>query len=325
MDTDLVDASEVTSDSVMKAAVGDLPEDPVARAQERLSRLRSTFAASIAIVAQMHQDRDWEHLTREDGSAYTSLAEVMVDVFNVSASMARRYVQGARDFYVPLSELTVDGTRIEITSGDVAKLGQSGIAEVVDTARERLEGVEDPEEASRIISDSVAETKGRAEGAGAEGGADFDGYDPEPAPARPERGQDYGADMMGDLPDDDGSLDTGPAADAYGPVYTGLEEDEDDASGSGVTGSGSDAVERILAGASSFAGEEDRTALPPRLREVAHALHVLAGMDPVEVGELIDYDTRGVLLPAGDALTAVKRLRSTVETAPWFIARMTQE
>lgn len=320
METELAGTEEATVDAMMAATLSNLPEDPAERARVRLARLRTTFAASLAIVAEMHQDRDWEHLTRDDGTPYNSLAEVMVDVFNVSISMARRYVQGARDFYLPLSALTVEGTRIEITSGDVATLGQGGISEVVDTARDRLDGVDDPDEASQIISDSVADARERKNTSDGDMG-DFDGYDPGTSSGNNERRGD--GDLMNDLPDDDdGDFNTGPQGDAYGPVYTGLEDDEDD--DSPVPTSGTDAVEKILAGARTFEAEEDQRALNPTLKDVYQALQTLAHVDPVEVSEMIDYDNRGVLLPVDEALTSVKRLRATVESSPWFISRLSQ-
>lgn len=325
MDKELVDAEEATVEAMMTAALSNLPEDPAERARVRLARLRTTFAASLALVAEMHQDRDWEHLTREDGSPYRSLAEVLVDVLNVSTSMARRYVQGARDFYLPLSELTVEGTRIEITSGDVATLGQEGIADAVGSARDRLDGVEDPDEASQIISDSVADAKERKNAPTdfEARDSDFDGYDPMTSSAGGERESRNGGDLMGDLPDDDdGDFTSGPHGDAYGPVYTGLEEDED--GGSPAPTSGTDAVEKILAGARTFETDEDQGALNPPLRDVVRALQTLASIDPVQVGEMIDYENRGVLLPVDGALTSVKRLRAAVESSPWFISRMSQ-
>lgn len=317
MDTEVENAEEATVDALVTAALGNLPDDPVERAHVRLARLRSTFSASLAIVAEMHQDRDWEHLSRDDGTPYKSLAEVMVDVFNVSISMARRYVQGARDFYLPLSELTVDGTRIEITSGEVATLGQGGIADAVDTARDRLDGVDDPDEASEIISDSVAEAKERKANPDDMGdGPDFDGYDPGTVASG---GGKDGGDLTDDLPDDDGDFNTGPHGDAYGPVYTGNDDDDAD-----VPASGSDAVERILSGAQTYESEKDQRALTEPLKDVFKALRTLADMDPVEVSDMIDYDNRGVLLPVDDALTSVKRLRANVESSPWVISRLSQ-
>lgn len=320
METEVAGTEEATVDAMMAATLSNLPEDPAERARVRLARLRTTFAASLAIVAEMHQDRDWEHLTRDDGTPYNSLAEVMVDVFNVSISMARRYVQGARDFYLPLSELTVEGTRIEITSGDVATLGQGGISDAVDTARERLDGVDDPDESSKIISDSVADARERKNPSEGDMG-EFDGYDPGmPSEGEERRGD---GDLMNDLPDDDGGdFDAGPQADAYGPVYTGLGDDDDD--DSPVPSSGTDAVEKILSGARTFDAEDDQRALNPELKDVYQALQTLAHMDPVALSEMIDYDNRGVLLPVDEALTSVKRLRTTVESSPWFISRLSQ-
>lgn len=325
MEIEIAGAEEATVDVLVMAALGNLPEDPVERAQMRLARLRTTFAASLAIVADMHQDRDWEHLTREDGTPYVSLAEVMVDVFNVSISMARRYVQGARDFYLPLSALTIEGTRIEITSGEVATLGKEGIADAVDTARERLDGVDDPDEASQIIADSLSEAKARKSppGGGSDGGdegGDFDGYDPGTSSSGESKDR-YTGDLMDDLPDDDeGGSDGGPTGDAFGPVYTGLEEDDDGV----LPVSGDEAIARIFAGAPTYETEADQSGLSDPLKEVFMALRTLAKMDPVLIGEMIDYDNRGVLLPVDDALKSVKRLRASVEASPWIISRLSQ-
>lgn len=310
---EVANVEEATVDALMTAALSNLPEDPAERARMRLARLRSTFAASLAIVAEMHQDRDWEHLSRDDGTPYASLAEVMVDVFNVSISMARRYVQGARDFYLPLSELTVDGTRIEITSGEVAALGREGISDAVATAADLLDGVDDPEEASRLIDDAVRGAKERREAGRADSDEFEDNYDPAPAPSR------RGGDMLDDLPDDDdGDFDftAGPSGDAYGPLTTGLEDDED------APKSGAEAVERVLAGADRYEDEDDLDALTPSLRKIVEALQTLSAMEVGEVSRLVDFDHRGVLLHVDPALNAVKRFRATVESSPWMISRL---
>lgn len=127
---------------------------------------------------------------------------------------------------------------------------------------------------------------------------------------------------MDDLPDDNGDFNTGPHGDAYGPIYTGLEEDEDD--GNPAPASGTEAIERLLSGARTFDSEADQRALAAPLKDIYLALQTLANMDPVQVGEMIDYDNRGVLLPVDEALTSVKRLRSSVEASPWVISRMSQ-
>lgn len=286
----------------------NLPEDPRARAQERLRRLRATFADSLAIIAEMHQDRDWEHLTKEDGTPYASLAEVFSDAMQVSLSMARRYVQGATKFYLPLSEVTVDGTRIEITSGSVASLGDGGLADAVETARGRLEGVDDPEEAEEIITGSLQEAKERKSAQSAEpapswddpedwgrapGEEPFDGYDTPPA-----------GDWPPDADEAEPAQDTEPAAT---PLSSVLE----------------DPVAKVLDGARRFDDPAARDELEPPLRDVTAALFTLAEMDPDELARTVTYDTRGVLVPVGEAMDNAARLRALVETHPWYMARLT--
>src|SRR5699024_11174744 len=134
-------------DSAVEHAVAAETEEsydsPQERAQARFERLSTAFSTTLAIVAEMYRDEDWRYLRKDDGSPYKSLVEVCQVAMGKSAAMARRYVQGARDFYLPLSAVMVDGTRLEITSGDVARLGAAGLDQVVSEAGERLEGVSD--------------------------------------------------------------------------------------------------------------------------------------------------------------------------------------
>lgn len=292
--------------AVMLQAVSDLPEDPRLRAQERFSRLSATFAATLAIVAEMYRDRDWEHLVKEDGSAYSSLAEVLVDGLNVSVSMARRYVQGATGLALPLQEITVEGTRIQITSGAVAALGNDGMSDVVETATERLEGVTDPEESTRIIEETVNEVKKSRAGSGGDSvsggdmgdGADWDGYNP------PSRGYSYGDDDFEALPED--TLDDG----SRGPV-TGVDL--------------VDPAVRVLEGAEDYSDPETLASLEEPLRSIAASLITLRDMDPSEMAALVTYDTRGVLGAVAGAMGQVSRFRALAETQPWFIGLMADD
>lgn len=316
-------------------ALDDLPTDPQERASARLSRLKTTFASTLAIIAAMYQDRDWEHLTKDDGSPYASMAEVLSDALDVSLSMARRYVQGARDFYVPLSQVVIDGTRIEITSGEVASLGKDGLADAVDHAREQLDGVEDPDEASEIVDESVKWAKERKEGqkAAAAGG----GEDAEPAgdwggygedPAKPGAGaHTASADGVGFAEDDEADLiDDLPGAGTAGAAGAFVDdeddtdtdtEDEDEAGGPIQ-----DPISAVLDGAATYDTDEDREQLPDQLREVYAAMQTLATMDPDAVSALVDYETRGFMIPLNEAIDRAARTRSLIETSPWLMSKM---
>lgn len=304
----------------VKAAVDNLPEDPHERAQVRLERLRSSFASSLAIVAEMYRDEDWKYLVREDGTEYNSLAEVFSDVMQVSISMARRYVQGATKFYLPLSEVTVEGTRIEITSGTVASLGDEGMADAVADATSRLAGVDDPDEASAIIGDAVNKAREKKTPASSDGDGwdddfeegDFEGFDPPgrgydgPAPA----GGGGGGDFSG-LPDDDDE-----------DWADGDDEPPTPASGGKVVLE--DPVARVLDGADDYSDPAKLGTLEEPLRSVTAALTTLAEISPEEVAKIVTYDTRGVLVPVTKALTNTTRLRALVETQAWYLSRLTQ-
>jgi hypothetical protein len=126
------------------------------RAGERVARLRAAFADAVEVIALMYRDEDWRHLTRPDGGAYRSMAELVADELGVASAMARRYVQAARDFYLPLAAVAVDGTPIAITSADVRELGTAGLADAVDRAQPALAQTIDPDVSSTIIADALA-------------------------------------------------------------------------------------------------------------------------------------------------------------------------
>ena len=107
-------------------------EEATTRARARLAKITTSFAEVLTVVADMYRDEDWRYLTRDDGTPYSNLAEVLMDALHVSSAMAYRHIQGARDFFLPLSAITVEGTVILITSGDIKALGKSGLAGVVE-------------------------------------------------------------------------------------------------------------------------------------------------------------------------------------------------
>lgn len=297
---------------------GESFSSPEERARTRFERLSTAFSTTLLIVGQMYQDEDWKYLTREDGTPYKSLVEVCQDAMGKSAAMARRYVQGAREFYLPLSEVMVEGTRLEITSGDVATLGSEGLRAVVDGAREKLEGVEDPEEATDIINSSLAEARTQRDASS----------------QRPGDGEAYVEDD-GDAGwgDEGREYHEAPPSDALGPVYTGVEDDDDPAPAapvqtnpqqdtSGAFGGGDDLIGHLIAGAPRFDDEEKRKQLPTPVREVVDAMRVLAGADVASIASALTYENRGVILHADEAQRALVRIRAVAETQPWVVARL---
>lgn len=297
------------------------PDDPAERAKHRLTRLARSFAEVLGTIAQMHRDEDWKYVTREDGSAYTSLAEMLRDNMHISVAMANRYIQGARDLYLPLQELVVQGTPIQITAADVAKLGSTGSREVVDAVNERLTGEEDEYESAAVIAESVAEVKEKRDAERQE--------KREAAASREERG-DGRVDFDGGGAGDDG-WDGGFAVDdpsdgrgatvSGEDAYADLKGDDDPKPAGQVEQSLSadDSIAAMMEGAESYDSVEAVEALPEGLREVVEAMSVLARMDPGEVAKLVDFERRGVVLMVEDASTRMLQMRSRVETSPWFM------
>lgn len=304
------------------ATVGQLVADdeefdsPEERAETRFSRLATAFSATLAIVGQMYRDEDWRYLTKEDGTPYKSLVEVCQVAMGKSVAMARRYVQGARDFYLPLSAIMVEGTRLEITSGDIATLGESGIRSVVDDASERLRGVEDPEEATGIVTDSLSTAREEREKGRREAASGGDGWDEGPSPRE---------------------YHEQPESDASGPVYS-FDEDEDDdapgingaatapaASGSGggyFTDDEDDLISPLLEDAPLFTDSDEMDRLPIAVKRVVRAMLVLEEADASEIAHALDYDNRGIIVHGDHAQKSLARIRSMAETQPWVMSRL---
>lgn len=332
MEAEIIVPGEDESAQGALTILDDLPEDPQERAEARLTRLKATFASTLAIIAAMYEDRDWEHLTRADGTPYASMAEVLSDTLEVSLSMARRYVQGARDFYLPLSQLVVDGTRIEITSGEVASLGKDGLADAVDRATQNLADVDDPESASEVIDDSVKWAKERKEGKKAqeaEGddwepeGEDWGGYGEDPS--KPGAGaHTASADGIGFAEDEDDLMDDLPTPGAAGAAgaFVDDEDDTDTEDEDEAGGPIQDPISAVLDDAATYDTDEDREQLPDQLREVYAAMQTLATMDPDAVSALVDYETRGFMIPLNEAIDRTARMRALIETSPWLMSKM---
>lgn len=294
-------------------------ESPEVRAQTRFSRLSTAFSSTLVIVGQMYRDEDWRYLRKPDGSEYKSLVEVCQIAMGKSVAMARRYVQGARDFYLPLSAIMVEGTRLEITSGDIATLGTDGIRQVVDDASERLQGVDDPEEATGIINDSLSsarEERERGRRESESSSSDWDDSSPREYYEQPE-------------------------PDASGPVYTYTgEEDDDDAPGmpgaaptattqpepedSYFGDAEDDLIAPLLTDAPLFDDDSELDRLPIAVKRIVRAMLVLEKADVAEITHFLNYENRGIIVHSDHAQKALARIRSMAETQPWVMKGLEQ-
>lgn len=315
--------SEIATTTGDEVVVLDpVPSDPHERARVRLERLTTSFATTLAIVAEMYRDEDWRYLSRADGTPYNSLAEVFSDTMQMSMSMSRRYIQGARDFYLPLSEVMVDGTRIEVTSGDIAALGKDGLADAVETAKSRLGDVEDPGESSGVIAGAVEEAKDRKKKSRDEWDDEDadDAFDSGYVSSGGGREGDLGFSGASALPDPDHDWADDEDADDF-------EDDRDDTSGNEASGVDlddlTDPLAKVMGGATTYEDPEVLTSLDEPLRSVVAALVTLSEMDPSDVSKIVTYDTRGALLHVDKALTNITRFRALAETHPWLLSRLT--
>ena len=308
-------AEDVDQNASAATPVTPLREDeefssPEERAEERFNRLSAAFSATLVIVAQMYRDEDWRYLRKDDGSEYTSLVEVVQVAMGKSLSMARRYVQGARDFYLPLSAVMVDGTRLEITSSDIANLGSEGIRSVVDEATERLHGVDDPDEATEIVTDTL---KGARE--------------------ERQRGREEQESSSGREENGGREFHESPAADAFGPVETYTGDEDEWPSDSPVSDSGSagpeshfsadeDLIAPLLAGAPLFREDADLDSLPIAVKRVVRAMLVIEDADVKSIAQALSFENRGIISHVDSAQKSLTRIRSVAEAQPWVLKHL---
>lgn len=313
-----------TSTDLEQVHVGEIAEfDPeravIARA--RFESLTTSFASLMGLIATMYQEEDWKHLTKEDGSTYRSLTEVVADALHLSSAMARRYVQGVKELYIPLSSIAIEGTIINIDSSDVRDLGKDGAKEVRDLAEIRLQGIESAEEASDIIDETIKEVRNKPEETRQpeepfqkdESGAWMDNDGGEEFDAEVLEGKAYcGAEGNGTLcflpgghisPHDWENVDDGTPAVA---ISMDIE----------------DPITDLIASGKNYLDPQERAALPLELAEIVDALAVLAAFNPAAYAQHIDFETRGIgkLLPTVSQNCV--RLQTLIETQPWLLSRL---
>lgn len=132
-------------------AAPTLAETRQERAQRRVTELQSYVQSAFETLAAIYRDEDWKYVNDVRGRPYSRFTEFVQDQLDCVASNARRYQQGITSLVLPLQELTAPGTRIPVTSADVAKLGVTGARVVVEEAPEALKGVSDSDSQTEVL------------------------------------------------------------------------------------------------------------------------------------------------------------------------------
>ncbi|MDV7195376.1 hypothetical protein [Mycolicibacterium fortuitum] len=130
------------------------------RAYRRAQQLHNAFQTAFEVLAEIYRDEDWRYINDAAGRPYTGFTAFVQDQLGCAASNARRYQQGIVGLILPLQELTAPGTRIPVTSSDVARLGVTGARVVIEQAPAALEGLTEPDaqtDALRQLIDSVTQ------------------------------------------------------------------------------------------------------------------------------------------------------------------------
>lgn len=129
----------------------ELAETRQERALRRVTELQSYVQSAFETLAAIYRDEDWKYVNDARGRPYSRFTEFVQDQLDCVASNARRYQQGITSLVLPLQELTAPGTRIPVTSADVAKLGVTGARVVVEEAPDALNGVSDSESQTEVL------------------------------------------------------------------------------------------------------------------------------------------------------------------------------
>lgn len=130
------------------------------RALRRAQQLQNAFQTAFEVLAEIYRDEDWRFINDGAGRPYTGFTAFVQDQLGCAASNARRYQQGIVGLILPLQELTAPGTRIPVTSSDVARLGVTGARVVIEQAPSALDGITEPDaqtDALRELIDSVTQ------------------------------------------------------------------------------------------------------------------------------------------------------------------------
>jgi hypothetical protein len=179
------------------------------RALRRAQQLHNAFQTAFEVLAEIYRDEDWRYINDGAGRPYTGFTAFVQDQLGCAASNARRYQQGIVGLILPLQELTAPGTRIPVTSSDVARLGVTGARVVIEQAPSVLDGITDPDaqtDALRELIDSVTQR------------STAPGFGPLTESLTPPPESPLGALVPASVPDDDHDIDDAapPTANSHG-------------------------------------------------------------------------------------------------------------
>lgn len=301
-------------------------------AEKRFAQLSRNFVSSIAIIAKMQENRDWETLRKEDGSEYKSLTEMVQDALNISDSYARRLVQTADNFYSPLEAVTVDGTVISITANQAAALGTEGMNDVVERVKEGASDEDVPEYQSALIDEATNEVLSDKKKVDRDDFDDFgDDFDDTSIDEELEDDDDFPDDFPDDFADV-GSGDAGssaPAGDSGGGSESSGSEKKSTKKSDGEGDSSSSEskdylqpIERIMSGGKEYNDDEAIETLPEELQEFVRAVNYLANIDPEDISNLITRERRGATYNIQKASSQLTLVRSSTEVSGWVLDQL---
>lgn len=125
------------------------------RAERRARLLRDAFQSVFEVLAVIYRDEDWRYINDLAGRPYIGFTAFVQDQLGCVASNARRYQQGIVGLVLPLQDVALPGTRIPVTSSDVARLGVAGARVVVEEAPAALDGVTDPAAQTDVLRELI--------------------------------------------------------------------------------------------------------------------------------------------------------------------------
>lgn len=171
------------------------------RALRRAQLLHNAFQTAFEVLAEIYRDEDWRYINDGAGRPYAGFTAFVQDQLGCAASNARRYQQGIVGLILPLQELTAPGTRIPVTSSDVARLGVTGARAVIEEAPGALEGLTEPDAQTAALRDLIDTVTQRSTAPG---------FGPLHESSSPPPASPLGALVPADIPDDDVDVEAPP-------------------------------------------------------------------------------------------------------------------
>jgi hypothetical protein len=170
------------------------------RALRRARQLHNAFQTAFEVLAEIYRDEDWRYINDGANRPYAGFTAFVQDQLGCAASNARRYQQGIVGLVLPLQKLTTPGTRIPVTSSDVARLGVTGARVVIEEAPSALDGLTDPAAQTDALRDLIDTVTQRSTAPG---------FGPLHESSTPPTASPLGALVPAEIPD--GDLDDAPA------------------------------------------------------------------------------------------------------------------